>query len=129
MRIFYWLLGAAATAAATAYVVRRGRKDRIAKDFLDALRQGPVVIHADQTAIIAPGQRAVIFKGEAGGRAFGFAAKADASSTRWIFALDWVGVGRIAHSWNPISGEPDHPLQTAYLILLRLTTKSRGAPN
>lgn len=129
MRILYWLLGAAGVAAATVYVVNRGKQDRIAQDFLLALRQGPIEIREKASAIVAPGQRAIVFKGEVGGRPFDFRAEAAASNTRWIFILEWAGVGRFAQTWNPMRGEREQPMQTAYLILLRHATASRGAPN
>lgn len=128
MRILYWLLGAAATAAAGAYVVNRGLQGRIAKDFLDALRRGPVSIHADEPSIIASGLRAESFRGEAAGRPFAFIAKVDVSGTRWTFALDWSGAGRFIQTWNTLSGESEHPLQSAYLLLRRHASKAGNSP-
>jgi len=128
MRIIYWLLGAAAVAGA-AYVVSRGKRQGIARDFLEALRQGPVTIHADEPHIIAPGQRAEVFRGEAYGRPFAFVAKVDASGTHWTFLLAWAGAGRFIETWNSLRGGSTHPLQAAYLLLRRQASKPNGAPN
>lgn len=126
MRIILWLLGAVAAVAAAAYVVSRSKRKSIARDFLDALRQGPVVIEVDEPHIVAPGQRAEVFRGEAGGRSFAFVAKIDASGTKWTFALAWSGAGRFLETWSPLSGESEHPLQAAYTILRRHAAKSHG---
>lgn len=127
MRIIHWLLGAAATAAAGAYLVHRGKQGRHAQDFLEALMQGPVTIHADEPHI-GPGRRVEIFRGEAGGRPFSFATQIDASGTKWIFVLDW-GDGRYVQRWNSLDGETEHPLQSAYLLLRRHTAGPPGVSN
>jgi hypothetical protein len=129
MRILYWLLGAAAASAGAAYVVNRGRQGRIAQEFLEALRQGPIKIHADEPSIIAAGLRAEVFRGEIAGRPFSFVARVDATGTRWTFALVWSDAGSFIQSMVGLPGESDHPLQAAYQILRRHTSESNGVSN
>lgn len=128
MRILYWLLGAAATAAGAAYVASRGKRRSIAKDFLQALQQGPVKILVDEPHIVASGIKAETFRGEACGRAFAFVAKTDASGTRWTFVLAWSGAGQFVESWSPLRDASEHPLREAYALLRRHASKMNGSP-
>lgn len=128
MRLLYWLLGAAATAVAGAYVANR-RADRILSErFLAALRMGPVTVEAYEPSIPAPGFRAEAFRGRLAGLPYAFVGRTDASGTRWTYALIW-GDERLLHAWSPLSGEAEHPLSQAYLLLRRRASKDDGLSN
>lgn len=128
MRLLYWILGAAASAAAGALVLDRRSKRRLSDAFLAALRGNEIADLTYEAAIIAPGFRGELFRGRAAGRPFAFVARADASGTRWSYALVW-GDAQLGASWNPLSGEADHPFAQAYVLLRRRVSKDDGRAN
>lgn len=128
MRVIFWILGAAAALAGGAVALERRSRRRIADDFLAALRDGRLAFEAYQPAIVGKGTRAELFRGTAAGRPFAFIAQTDASATKWSYALAW-GDDRMTASWNPVSGEADHPFSQAYVILRRKATKDDGSAN
>ncbi|MEK7545789.1 MAG: hypothetical protein AAB554_01785 [Patescibacteria group bacterium] len=128
MRVFYWLLGAAATAIASAYVADRRVNRRLSERFLAALREGPFVVEAYEPSIPASGFRAEAFRGRVAGSNFAFVGRTDASGTDWTYALIW-GDERVILRWNPLSGEAEHPLSQAYLLLRRRASKDDGLSN
>jgi len=128
MRALFWIVGAFVSAAGGALILNRRAKKRVMDSFLDALKSERIEVKAYQPSIPAAGFRAEAFKGVVGGKPFVFAAKTDVSGTRWSYALIWSG-SRLFASWNPLSGGEEHPLQLAYLILRRRTSKDDGALN
>lgn len=128
MRALYWLLGAAVGIAGGALVLDRRAKRRIFDEFLAAVRGGRFGSLSYQPAIIPPGLRVALFRGELDGKPFIFVAKADASGTRWVYALIWADA-KLGASWNPLTGEADHPLSQAYVLLRRRVSKDDGLSN
>lgn len=128
MRAIFWILGAVAGLAGGAIALERRSKRRVADGFLAALRAGQLVFEAYQPAIVGKGYRAELFRGTAAGRPFAFIAQTDVSATKWSYALAW-GDDRMTASWNPVSGEADHPFSQAYVILRRKATKDDGNAN
>ena len=122
MRVLFWLVGAIASAAGGAYLLDRRAKRRAAEDFLAALRQEEIADLSYEAAIIAPGLRGELFRGSVRGREFAFVARADASGTRWTYALAW-GELRMGASWNAVAGGEDHPFSQAYAFLRRRASK------
>ena len=128
MRALFWILGAIAAAAGGAYAISRHTDRRISERFLAALMEDTFVIHAYEPSIPASGFRAKAFRGQAGGAPFVFVGRADAGGTNWSYALIWGGF-RLDLSWNSLSGEAEHPLQQAYILLLRRASKDDGLSN
>jgi len=128
MRALFWIIGAIATAAGGAYVAIRRSNRRISERFLEALMEDAFVIQAYEPSIPASGFRAKAFRGHAAGMPFVFVGRADAGGTNWSYALIWGGF-RLDLSWNSLSGEDEHPLQQAYILLLRRASKDDGLSN
>ena len=128
MRALFWILGAIATAAGGAYVVNRRANQRLSERFLAALMEGPFVVRAYEPSIPASGYRAEAFRGEVGGKPFAFVGRTDVSGTKWTYALIW-GDARLLHHWNPLTGEAEHPLSQAYILLRRRASKDDGLSN
>src|SRR5690349_8122432 len=122
MRAFYWIVGALASAAAGAYLINRRSKRQLSDRFLEALRRGPLAVEAYDPAIVASGVRAKAFRGVVQDMPFEFVGHTDVSGTKWDFRLDWHG-SLVFLSWNPLSGEAEHPLKQAYDILRRRSSK------
>lgn len=127
MRALYWILGAFASLAGGALLLDHRSKRRLSDGFFDALRKEPFAVQAYEPSV-AGGYRAEAFRGVVGGKPFAFAARTDADGAAWEYALIWGGA-RIDARWNPLSGEPEHPLQLAYLILRRRASKDDGLSN
>lgn len=128
MRLLFWILGAAAGLAGGAIALERRSKRRVADSFLSALRSGQLVFEAYQPSIVGKGHRAELFRGTAAGRPFAFIAQTDVRAAKWSYALAW-GDDRLTASWNPASGEADHPFSQAYVILRRKAAKDGGDAN
>ncbi|HTK60282.1 MAG TPA: hypothetical protein VL283_03710 [Candidatus Baltobacteraceae bacterium] len=128
MRALFWIVGALASVAGGAYLVSRSANRRLSERFLAALREGPIVVEAYEPSIPASGFRAEAFRGKLAGMPFAFVGRTDVSGTKWTYALIW-GDSRLLLSWNPLSGEAEHPLQQAYLILRRRASKDDGLSN
>jgi hypothetical protein len=140
MRAFYWIVGALASAAGGAYIIHRRRAHRSAQRrffdaFLAAIRTETVVVETYEPTV-ASGFRLEAFGGVIGripgdpasGIPFFFAARTEASGTKWTFTIGWRGV-QAEVDWNPLSGESEHPLKHAYDILRRSSSKDDGLSN
>lgn len=97
MRIIYWLIGAAATAAAGAYLLDRQGAGRTAARFQAALGRGSVTVSSIRSSIPEPGIRQEAIHGTADGTPFLFISRTGRDGLQWTFTLTWTGdavVGR-----------------------------------
>ncbi len=132
MRILHWILGAAATAAATAYVAkRRARTERIDR-FISALEARQVTVHSAWDVILSGGMREHLFRGVADGKPFRLHARTTKDGLRWsLFLYHGDGVGEASHEdatdvrptvehWNLLDGDRARSLVAVWLALKRL---------
>lgn len=91
MRIVYWLIGAAATAAAGVYLLDRQGGRRTSARFHSALDRGSVAVRSVHSSIPEPGIRQEAIHGVADGTPFLFISRTGRDGLRWTYTLTWTG--------------------------------------
>ncbi len=119
MRVLYWVLGAAATAVATAYLSHTRSDKKTVRRFVDALAAGRVIVHSERSSIPEAGVRQLTYRGIADGVEFVFTARTDKIGTRWTFILTWLHEP-VLERWDALKSGREYSLAGIHLALKRL---------
>ncbi|WKZ28918.1 MAG: hypothetical protein QY323_05330 [Patescibacteria group bacterium] len=125
MRILYWILGVAASAAAAAYVAKHRGKKSVIDQFIAALETKNVTVFSECDGIPMRNVREQWFAGVADGVPFHFNARTDRHSTRWVFVLTWKGEPYVER-WNVLKRGRARTLAAVHLALKRLPVRREG---
>lgn len=98
---------------------RRTMRKRVAA-FLQAIRSGNILVDPPES-MIGSGERARMFRGQAGLSKFIFMMKTDVNGTVRHYSLVWHDIGVAVGVWNPLKADESNGLHEVYDALAKLS--------